>query len=267
MIKKKIVVMVTSLLIVCGIGYGNYIGVSQGSTATQTAKMSSKHTTKKVAQTTTRSTDVTSDSKITKNVKASMVDDHTNAKVTSKKATAKASTKEDSTVAVEATNKEAESIETAPTTPAPTLDNDDASNQVSNVVDADTEVANSTPAPTPQAEEVKLSIYGPISDGNQKWLNNDVVSMTDGESVYDVLKHDLDSKGMKLSKSGIGSTTYVRGINGMFEFDKGPLSGWLYRVNGVFPDHSCGDYYVKSGDVIDWMYTEDLGNDRNAPQV
>ncbi|WP_367370411.1 DUF4430 domain-containing protein [Latilactobacillus curvatus] len=111
-----------------------------------------------------------------------------------------------------------------------------------------------------------LSVYGPISEGNHKWRNDDSVEIKDGDMVIDVLKRDLASKGMALSYKGTGATVYVRGINGIFEFDRGGQSGWLYRVNGVFPDHSCGNYPVKNGDVIDWMYTEDLGHDRNAPQ-
>ncbi len=72
---------------------------------------------------------------------------------------------------------------------------------------------------------------------------------------------------MALSYKGVASTVYVRGINNLFEFDKGSKSGWLYEVNGKFPDRSCGTYAVKPGDVINWKYTEDLGNDRGAPQL
>jgi hypothetical protein len=84
--------------------------------------------------------------------------------------------------------------------------------------------------------------------------------------VLAVLKRLTGQQGMPLSYRGIGASAYVKGINGLFEFDKGPQSGWLYRVNGVFSNQSCGVYHVKSGDVIDWLYTEDLGHDRHAPQ-
>ena len=41
----------------------------------------------------------------------------------------------------------------------------------------------------------------------------------------------------------------------------GPLSGWMYRVNGEFPNKGCSDYELKDGDVIEWVYTCDLGQD------
>lgn len=31
------------------------------------------------------------------------------------------------------------------------------------------------------------------------------------------------------------SSVYVKGINHLYEFSCGELSGWMYRVNGVFP--------------------------------
>ena len=41
----------------------------------------------------------------------------------------------------------------------------------------------------------------------------------------------------------------------------GPLSGWMYRVNGEFPNKGCSDYELNDGDVIEWVYTCDLGQD------
>ncbi|MBR2696827.1 MAG: DUF4430 domain-containing protein [Parasporobacterium sp.] len=54
-----------------------------------------------------------------------------------------------------------------------------------------------------------------------------------------------------------GDRNYVRGINGLSEFDHGPLSGWLYAVNGVTPGVSCGDYYLQDGDSVSWFYQGD----------
>ncbi len=35
----------------------------------------------------------------------------------------------------------------------------------------------------------------------------------------------------------------------------------MYRVNGWFPNYGCSRYAVQAGDVIEWMYTCDLGSD------
>lgn len=57
------------------------------------------------------------------------------------------------------------------------------------------------------------------------------------------------------------SSVYVKGINHLYEFSCGELSGWMYRVNGVFPGYGCSRYVLKDGDVIEWVYTCDLGRD------
>jgi uncharacterized membrane-anchored protein len=54
---------------------------------------------------------------------------------------------------------------------------------------------------------------------------------------------------------------YIQGINNIYEFDAGALSGWMYRVNGWFPNYGASRYVVQQGDVIEWVYTCDLGRD------
>lgn len=60
---------------------------------------------------------------------------------------------------------------------------------------------------------------------------------------------------------------YVRGIEGLSEFDKGPNSGWMYKVNGKFPQHSAAYEHVKEGDYVEWLYTRDLGKDIGGDDV
>lgn len=128
-----------------------------------------------------------------------------------------------------------------------------------------------TAAPTKrsahQANTCTLTIRGPISEGNHVLLQAQHVTIHANESVMNVLKRVTTDRKMALSYSGGGRTAYVRGIDGLFEFDKGSGSGWLYAVNHKFPGFSCGKYRVKKGDTIQWLYTEDLGKDRDAPQV
>lgn len=54
---------------------------------------------------------------------------------------------------------------------------------------------------------------------------------------------------------------YIKGINYIYEFDGGNLSGWMYKVNDWFPNYGCSSYYLSDGDVIQWVYTCDLGKD------
>ena len=41
----------------------------------------------------------------------------------------------------------------------------------------------------------------------------------------------------------------------------GELSGWMYRVDGWFPNYGCSRYQLQDGDVVEWLYTCDLGAD------
>ena len=57
------------------------------------------------------------------------------------------------------------------------------------------------------------------------------------------------------------NSAYVEGINNLYEFDVGSLSGWMYSVNGWFPNYGCSRYALQNGDVVEWVYTCDLGYD------
>lgn len=79
------------------------------------------------------------------------------------------------------------------------------------------------------------------------------VSVSSGDTAYSVLKKTGVSVSAVNSEYGI----YVEGINGKFEFDEGPESGWLYSVNGSTPNVSASKYSVKKGDKVKWYYTTD----------
>ncbi len=89
------------------------------------------------------------------------------------------------------------------------------------------------------------------------------VTFSKGESVHDVLKRICKDKGihMESSYTPAYNSAYVEGINQLYEFDCGELSGWMYNVNGWFPNYGCSKYTVSDGDVINWVYTCDLGKD------
>lgn len=66
---------------------------------------------------------------------------------------------------------------------------------------------------------------------------------------------------MEYVSTPLYKSNYIEGIANIYEMDAGPLSGWMYKVNGVFPSVGCGRYELKAGDVIEWIYTCDLGRD------
>lgn len=89
------------------------------------------------------------------------------------------------------------------------------------------------------------------------------VSFSDGETVFDVLAREMRNRGIQLeySYTPLYGSCYIEGIYNLYEFDCGDLSGWMYSVNGVFPNYGCSGYVLKDGDVIQFAYTCDLGFD------
>ena len=89
------------------------------------------------------------------------------------------------------------------------------------------------------------------------------VSYEDGNSVFEVLKAVTKKEQIHLEfvMTPAYNSAYIEGINNIYEFDGGELSGWTYRVNGKSPGVGCSEYKVKNGDVIEFLYTCDMGRD------
>ena len=83
------------------------------------------------------------------------------------------------------------------------------------------------------------------------------VTFTEGETVFDVLRRVCDAAQLQIeySYTPLYESYYVEGINHLYEFDCGPESGWMYKVNEWFPNYGCSAYTLKPGDDIVWCYT------------
>ena len=84
-----------------------------------------------------------------------------------------------------------------------------------------------------------------------------------GESVFDVLQRVCREFNIHLESSWtpVYNSAYVEGIHNLYEFDCGSLSGWMYRVNGWYPNYGCSRYQLADGEIVEWRFTCDLGND------
>ena len=89
------------------------------------------------------------------------------------------------------------------------------------------------------------------------------VTFSDGESVYDVLQRVCKENKIHMESSftPVYNSAYIEGIHNLYEYDVGKLSGWMYAVNGWYPNYGCSRYQLKDGDVVEWRYTCDLGED------
>lgn len=86
-----------------------------------------------------------------------------------------------------------------------------------------------------------------------------------GDTVFDILDRTVRYNRIQMEYQGADEnnfgSVYIQGINYLYEFSCGPLSGWMYKVNGEFHNRGCSKYELNDGDVIEWVYTCNLGMD------
>lgn len=111
------------------------------------------------------------------------------------------------------------------------------------------------PEPTEPKQTVTITINAPEVKGTIVPVTT--VEMQNGDTVLSVTQRIVKARGFQISVTGSGATAYVQGIDNLYEFDHGPLSGWEIFVDGKALDRSAGVYGVQPGQAIIWRYTKD----------
>ena len=135
---------------------------------------------------------------------------------------------------------------------------------------------------TPDSKTVKISIRCDTVlenyDGLDPALQSEEYVPTDGvilpeteyvlrpgDTVFDILNRAVRYNKIQMEYQGADENSfgsvYVKGIHWLYEFSCGPLSGWMYKVDGKFPNYGCSKYILEDGQTIEWVYTCDLGPD------
>ncbi len=83
------------------------------------------------------------------------------------------------------------------------------------------------------------------------------VSFSEGDTVFEVLNKVCEAAEIQIeySYTPMYESYYIEGINHLYEFDCGPESGWMYKVDEWFPNYGCSSYTLKNGQDIVWCYT------------
>lgn len=132
------------------------------------------------------------------------------------------------------------------------------SNQSSNITTSNNTSTNANTSQNQNDNKITVSVQ---IIGVDSMMMSGSLSLEKNISVYSALKTLASQQGVSISTSGFGSTTYVRGIGGLYEFDYGGNSGWLYMVNGVKPNYGAYSYKLNDGDTVKWYYTTDYTKD------
>ena len=141
---------------------------------------------------------------------------------------------------------------------------------------------------TPESERVTISIrcdaifphYDELDPAlrSEEFLPPDGVilppteyRLREGDTVFDILNRAVRQNHIQMEFQGAEESpfgsVYIKGIHYLYEFSCGPLSAWVYRVDGAFPHYGCSRYTLRDGQVIEWLYTCDLGQDAGAKWI
>lgn len=128
-----------------------------------------------------------------------------------------------------------------------------------NMVATKPAVKEEKPASTSSEKtEITLQINYPAESELENFSKK--ITIAEGQSVLECLVNFGKENEVPVVYSGSKSAGYVEGINGCFEFDQGPESGWVYSVNDAKPQKSSGSYKLQNGDTILWQYIYSLDN-------
>lgn len=142
----------------------------------------------------------------------------------------------------------------APQAPAASVPSVPQTIQVSLAIDCKTAVQNWSKITSTKQDHRIVPADGII-------LPQTTARVNSGKTVYDLLVAVCEQHGIQMEHKGSSLGQYIEGINNLYEFDVGPLSGWDYEVNGVIPGYAVSQYVLKTGDAVQFRYTCDLGND------
>ncbi len=96
------------------------------------------------------------------------------------------------------------------------------------------------------------------------WILKPVtVEFTNGEDLGEVMTRVCRDNGIhfEYTFNPLYNSNYAEGIGNLYEFDCGSESGWMYSVNGWYPNYGYSRYELKNNDNVEWKYTCSLGRD------
>lgn len=110
---------------------------------------------------------------------------------------------------------------------------------------------------SPEADEEAARTVTISIVGNAEWgtiVAPEQTALEEGETAAELLIRTLKAHRLAYETRGSGALFYVEGIDGLFEFDDGPTSGWKFRVNGETLGIGAGAAELKPGDTVEWIY-------------
>lgn len=99
-----------------------------------------------------------------------------------------------------------------------------------------------------------------LADGNlTTWISRKAYTL---ESPATVL--DLFTKAVSGKYSYVNKGNYISSVNGLAEFTNGMNSGWMYTLNGKYPNLGVGEQKLSNGDSVVFHYTDNYTKERST---
>ena len=121
--------------------------------------------------------------------------------------------------------------------------------------------------PTPvDPDPETITVTFQLHTDTEAWILPTLIrDLPEGTTAFEVFKQVLAANGYTYDAKG----SYVRAViapdgTKVAELSKGQYSGWMYRVNGEFPDTYMGAYELEDGDVIEVFFTADYTKEPGA---
>jgi len=107
--------------------------------------------------------------------------------------------------------------------------------------------ADPEPAAEPKLVRVTVVIDGTAA-GQQYYITH--VELKPGQTAYDALL----ATGANVNARATVYGSYVAAIDGLSEMAHGPMSGWVYAIDGVEPNVAASGRVMRDGQTLVWTY-------------
>ncbi|MBQ3055179.1 MAG: DUF4430 domain-containing protein [Oscillospiraceae bacterium] len=81
-------------------------------------------------------------------------------------------------------------------------------------------------------------------------LLDETVDFETGESLLSVMLRVMRKEKIPLVYEG----SFIKSIGGLAPGDAGPMSGWMFSINGELPMEGCDEILLSEGDLVEWTY-------------
>ncbi|HCC34126.1 MAG TPA: hypothetical protein DEQ02_00205 [Ruminococcaceae bacterium] len=118
---------------------------------------------------------------------------------------------------------------------------------------------------TPPDEAFHSATIKIVGAGGEVVLERTEMGIKSGATVFDMIDHITEKKDIPFEFSGIGDSLEILRIGNSQK--SGAEGFWVMRVNGEFMSvfESAGITNIYDGDIVELLYTENMGEDIGMP--